>query len=834
MAGQNSGWHGSSLQISSWDAFEGQKVLNVIGDYLWATYAEKSGALLNDGMITVYVKKVIGGTTDPSIEINLKEGSKIVSAVEIHNSFRYFDGEKDSYVIFYPSVNNWNAVQIQWRSSDHKFRYRINKEAWSEWATGVDNWTAGIDTLRFESQNGVAKFDAIRENLIVEHPVLIVPGVMGTEMFNGVEKLWPDSTRMLLSITDNFMDSLGFNENLYPANQGVFPQQVLRREAIFDYTEGLINEFKDQGYVEGESLFTFPYDWRYGVSGKYPSTGSGQATNSDLLAEKIQEILNQTGAAEVDIVAHSMGGLVVKKYAIDAASRGEDKIGKAVFAGVPNTGAPKAVKVLLQGDNFGVLGLNDQEMKKISQNLPASYDLLPSQKYYDVKGSFIRTIEEAGQTENIVKDLNFEETKNFLTADHSLNSAGLEGAVALHGQSFDDFDLRTAGVDLYSIVGCMAGTIGRITERKVSAFLGNFTYYSNSKFAPGDNTVPLESATNLPLDAEKKFYALQADHGKMPSQNGIRQKIVNIISGSSLAVPANLITQDIAQCQLNGQAISVFSPINIFATDQSGNKIGLAEDSSLINEIPNAGFEIWGQEKFVYLPAGQDYNVGFAGAGEGSYTIKVDQITNGAIESAEVFSNLTATPQLSGQINLSETGTTLAVNSQIIAPNAVLTAEEAQSFTPPIDQTPPEAIIEFDPIKKDLKFSSAEPGAMVQDNGNKIILTDSSGNATEITLKERDRKILMRAEIASIKYNGVLAGISRNFFKFSWRYNKKKNLETFTQRAISRKDYNILAAYNGKTTKITGREFPGRINQTFDGLKIIKVTTNKGDFDWSY
>ena len=42
---------------------------------------------------------------------------------------------------------------------------------------------------------------------------------------------------------------------------------------------------------------------------------------------------------------------------------------------------------------------------------------------------------------------------------------------------------------------------------------------------------------------------------------------------------------------LDGKAISVFSPIDIFVTDQDSNHLGIVSDGSIVNEIPNAAFE---------------------------------------------------------------------------------------------------------------------------------------------------------------------------------------------------------------------------------------------------
>jgi triacylglycerol esterase/lipase EstA (alpha/beta hydrolase family) len=509
---------------------------------------------------------------------------------------------------------------------------------------------------------------------------------------------------MLSDIGDEFMDPLSFSADLFPSDSNISLLDIIRQKTFlkkFDYSEGLINEFENQGYVENETLFTFPYDWRYGVSGKY-ADGS---TNSDLLAQKIESILQQTKAEKVDVIAHSMGGLIVKKYVFDTAASaqgsGVPKIGKAVFAGVPNTGAPKAVKSLISGDNFGIPWLSEKEMKKISKNMPAGYDLLPSQQYYNAKGSFVQIINEINLTtenlseQNTTKDLNYEETKSFLINDHGLNLQAEENAESLHAADFDNFDLRTAGIDLYSINGCKAGTFSKIIENRFENGLGaTVVSYKAPQFSPGDGTVPLESATNLPISDSNKFYSLTGDHGKMLSQDGTRQEIVNLIAGSNLSTGSNLITQDIAQCNLNGKAISVFSPVNIFVTDQDGNKMGLADDESIINEIPNASFEILGERKFIYLPTdnGQVYTISLTGTGEGTFTIKSEDIQNSQTTKTEVFSNLPVTLEMTGSvnINLADNSTNLNIkqsetsDEQIILASFVLDEEQSKDLLPPM------------------------------------------------------------------------------------------------------------------------------------------------------
>jgi len=526
-----------------------------------------------------------------------------------------------------------------------------------------------------------------------KNPVLIAPGVTGTELFNVSEKLWADVDRMMINPGDAFLDPLAFNSDITPSDSSVHSTDVIKTETllgatIFNYTDSLINEFENQGYIENQDLFTFPYDWRYGVSGK----NADGLTNSDLLKNKIADILNQTGADKVDVIAHSLGGLIVKKYVADNSVN--NYIGKAVFVGVPNTGSPKVVKALVQGDNFGVsfgpVGLNDAEMKKLSENMPVAYDLLPSQQYYNSAGSFVSKIDFGSGNNPIETDLDYQGFKDYLTQDYNLNSQALSNAENLHSNAFDNFDLRTAGVDLYSIDGCKTGTMTNFLQvNYIDIFGREITSFDRVDLKTGDGTVPIQSSTNLPIDQSKKYYALSSNHSKLLSADGSRQEIVNLISGSNLAVNSNLITQDASQCKLNGKAIEVFSPVDISVSDLSAEKLGLA-DGNVINNIPNADFMVLGEHKFVYLPAGQSYSVALQGTDAGIFTIKTKDIVNDEIVKTESFDNIPVTVDLTGMVNLSgllSSPTTLTIkNTPASAPQTILPTSTTSTVPISINQ----------------------------------------------------------------------------------------------------------------------------------------------------
>ncbi len=537
-------------------------------------------------------------------------------------------------------------------------------------------------------------------------PVLIVPGILGTDLSKGNEKLWLDLGRNFTDVGDQFMDPLQFKVDLTPSEVGLTLGKVISRATgtpefliNFDYTAGLIQELQSQEYFEGTSatstLFTFPYDWRYGVTGVF----SDGKTNVDALKQKIADIMALTGSDKVDIIAHSTGGLLVKKYVMENPTA--HHIDKAVFVGVPNLGAPKAVKVLLQGDNFGIPFLADDEMKKVSQNLPVLYDLAPSNEYYNVYGSFYHYSNWDSDTMNVpdAKDLNFSETYNRLKNNFSANSMAIDNAQALHSPGFDGYDLRTANIDLYNIVGCKSGTVGKVYEYQSRSFLGgNKTSFDAGAEVSGDGTVPLGSSDKLPVSSDHVFYAVKASHGKMPSADGIRQKIVNIISGSSLAVGSNIITKstldsDPSKCQLEGHWYQIFSPVAIEITDQAGNRAGIASDGSIQNDIAGADYHVMGEHKFVFLPddEGQTYTINLKGTGNGTFTLKDQIIVNGQAGQTTAFINIPVTTGGSGQVITGSGGvpvisfdSTGEGKPETILPSAILTNEEAKDALAPI------------------------------------------------------------------------------------------------------------------------------------------------------
>lgn len=746
------------------------------------------------------------------------------------------------------------------------------------------------------------------------NPVLFIPGITGTEIYKSQSQLWPDALRMTTDIGDQFMDPLGFQSDLSPLDTSLSLGNVVKKVVSFNYTEDFINEFKAHGYAEGIDLFTFPYDWRFGTDDQ----------NIQALKDKINDILSAMHAEKVDVVAHSAGGILLKDYILQNT---DHHIGKAVFLGVPNLGAPMAIKTFLEGDNLGIPVLSSAEIKKISHNMPAMYQLTPSGQYQNIVGPFFSI-----HTQNLLSssdhDLGFAEMQNYLAGSKGLNAAGFAAANSLHSQSFDTAEVSSKGVDVYNIVGCQQPTVGKIIERRTDNPVLSLVVNGYAiKFVPGDGTVPLASAESISA-GNQTYYALNSNHGKMPSQDGIRQEIVKIITQDQ-SIQVSGVTQDRSACKFNGKAISIYSPLAISATDASGNVTTVSSSGDVQTDIPGSNLEVLGDHKFLFLPDGQDYSIGVSGTGQGSFTLFDEAIVDGETQQRQVFADVPVTSSLKGSLDLGSTASLNldsngdGVTDKVLAPSYVINQAQLNDTLPPItqanamgaqgqsgnfrtdvsitltasdsglpsasgllktqyildngellayskpivssqegkhtlvyfstdnagnvepaktlnftiDKTAPEFSIQFNPNIKDIEFKGKDnisSQVLVIDQDDQVTLKDEAGNITKLVLKEKDRKHKLKAEIKRLFYNAVEAEASKNLMSFDWKYTKDGSLKSLSQQVKSKKDFNVDAEYNGSKTTITGKDASGKIKQTFNGLKLLNIQTDKGDLNFSY
>ncbi len=154
---------------------------------------------------------------------------------------------------------------------------------------------------------------------------------------------------------DGFGEALPSERNpivLVPALLTSFNYQALLRDReggawrfvpLFgNLYQGLIERFEGAGYEEGKDLVVAHYDWRQPIA---------ESALEYLMPaiDAVQESSSVGPDGKVDVVAHSMGGLVARQYIRSAQYR--DDVDQLILIGTPNEGAAD-VYVAWEGGEF--------------------------------------------------------------------------------------------------------------------------------------------------------------------------------------------------------------------------------------------------------------------------------------------------------------------------------------------------------------------------------------------------------------------------------------------------------------------------------------------------
>ena len=220
-------------------------------------------------------------------------------------------------------------------------------------------------------------------------PVIFIHGVAGSVLKTGSRYIWPTIA------PDDVADLHLVNG---PANTEAvdvvrtYDVGGLGVEQMQFYGPFLQHMTQERGYVEFDleedrsrmtnffllnlpatnqpNLFTFPYDWR-----------RPNASHVATLHAFIQRIRELHGGAKVNLVVHSMGGLVMRRYLLEY---GTESVHGVVTVGSPIWGAPESAFRMFTGIFFGVGPIdfiNSSAMKASVLSMPGVHELNPSSKY---------------------------------------------------------------------------------------------------------------------------------------------------------------------------------------------------------------------------------------------------------------------------------------------------------------------------------------------------------------------------------------------------------------------------------------------------------------------
>lgn len=371
-------------------------------------------------------------------------------------------------------------------------------------------------------------------------------------------------------------------------------------DPILHTYDDLVATLDENGYTPGEDLFTFGYDWR-----------NSNVETAGLLKQKIDEVKAICGCAQVDLIAHSMGGLVARYYMQSDAY--EDDVDQLVFLGTPHRGAPKAY-LMWEGGEFVTPSVFDRLTGKFLQGdarrhgyasvfeylhehpVAAVNELLPDYSYLFDTGA-LRAYSAAYPTNAFLESLNAElqvlldtgSTLYSFVSDSSPTITGLDVVSAPqkapqweHGYPENFDDIRT--------------------DRGLL-------------FGAGDQTVPLTSASFVNENLE----VVNAKHNALPEEAA--GEIIEVLRGES----ATTVVDDWNVPNIRILMFQIFSPANLLITDPAGKKIGALANGTDVNELLGAFYAGPENEREIITipnPLSGTYTIEVRGTGRGEYTFE--------------------------------------------------------------------------------------------------------------------------------------------------------------------------------------------------------------------
>jgi len=221
-------------------------------------------------------------------------------------------------------------------------------------------------------------------------PVIVVPGILGSRLRHrgSTTDLWPPETILSLLVDRQEQLSLRFD----PETLEVLPDDV-EAYGLFEgalgrdfYGEILRTLEQSGGYVRGEPgrtvdphrrrYYLFPYDWR--------QDNVVTARKLDALIEQIRRDYRDPGL-KVDVIGHSMGGLITRYYLrfgtedvldgneLPVNLDGAAKLNKVLLLGTPNLGSVTSVHRFLRGWKLGLRRIPPE----VLATMPSIYELFP-------------------------------------------------------------------------------------------------------------------------------------------------------------------------------------------------------------------------------------------------------------------------------------------------------------------------------------------------------------------------------------------------------------------------------------------------------------------------
>jgi hypothetical protein len=381
-------------------------------------------------------------------------------------------------------------------------------------------------------------------------PVLLVPGIAGSILeavddAGNKERVWV----RILAAEHEFRDKLwskfdastgktisvnGKTHIVVPEDRyGLYaidtldPDMIIGDDTVYYYHDMIVEMIK-WGYQEGKTLFGFGYDFRQ--SNRLSET-------LDRFSKKLESVYQASGGKKINLVTHSMGGLLVKCFVSLHGDVFEKYVKSWIAIAAPFQGAPGYINTsLLNGMSF-VEGwesnffISKWSMQQLLLECPSIYELLANSNFHWKDAPLLQIwrekLDDNGKKNALLESYEPSEAIQMIQkalSEHEIVSNGMHIPLPLNLEILkwakETHDILSTtklpeSVKFYNIYGIDYDTPHTVCYGSEHHPISNISHLLHAQgeyvYVDGDGSVPAESAKADGLNAVARV-GVAADH----------------------------------------------------------------------------------------------------------------------------------------------------------------------------------------------------------------------------------------------------------------------------------------------------------------------------------
>jgi pSer/pThr/pTyr-binding forkhead associated (FHA) protein len=190
-------------------------------------------------------------------------------------------------------------------------------------------------------------------------PVVFVPGMMGSQLWLGNERVWPNMPYVIKN-----PEILRYSSSTALEPRGIVDEVVIVPNLVKMAQYNRLGDYlvEELSYERDVDFFEFAYDFREDVR---------------LSARKLGALIENIPSAQpITIIAHSLGTMV-SRYYIERLG-GKQRVERAILMGGPHQGTLKIMSSMLVAPDMLPFGLWADKARSLVMSFPSCYQIVPT------------------------------------------------------------------------------------------------------------------------------------------------------------------------------------------------------------------------------------------------------------------------------------------------------------------------------------------------------------------------------------------------------------------------------------------------------------------------